>query len=217
MHTINGIAIKTGDVLLKQSVGTASHNIIQIGQKIGGMSGGHSNIAHAAIYVGSVPGHSHAIAESVGGGLRFATPNPGSHYVWHVWHLSGNTELRHLAADIASNLVEKASNDAGFGSYSKGGATKSAFKSSDPNKHAVSPNLSGDMLNDFTNPNGNTKSFFCSNFVVLAYGMAAQILGLSIQAGINLNYKYSSPAEMQKYFSRNGGAWQSPGQLVNGF
>jgi hypothetical protein len=216
MHVFGNVKVQTGDVLLKHSSGSIGHKLIQAGQKVGGMAGGHSDIAHAAIYVGSVSGQTHAIAESVGSGLRFADPNPGSPYSWSVWHLGGNQELRYLAADLASNLVAKAGVDAGFGAYTKGGAIKSAFVSSNETKNPSSPTLADDMLNDFTSPNGTCRSFWCSNFVVLAYGMAAQILGLPSTAGINLNYKYTSPAEMYKYFSRNQ-AWSLRGIIVNAY
>ncbi|CAB3793317.1 hypothetical protein LMG28688_03697 [Paraburkholderia caffeinitolerans] len=214
MQRFGNVAVHTGDVLLKVSTGNVTHKIIQIGQKTGASSGGFSNIVHAAIYVGSVAGHSKAIAESVGSGLRFLEPNPNSHYSWHVWHLGGNQALRHLAADLAANLVEKAQTDNGFGSYSQGGATISAYKSGNVTKNPVSGTLAEDMMNDFTSPNGTNRSFFCSNFVVLAYSMAAQMLGLPVTSGINLNYKYTSPAEMQKYFSRNH-SWLNAG-VING-
>ncbi len=215
MHTFGNVNVRTGDILLKQGTGAATHKIIQLGQKLGRMSGGHSNIAHAAIYVGSVTGQSHAIAESVGGGLRFANPNPASSYNWHVWHLQGNEELRHFAADMASNIVAKAATDNGFGSYSKKGAAKSAFLSSNLAKRPVIGNVADTLLTDFTSPNGSCRSFFCSNFAVLAYAMAAHALGQP-GSGIQLNYKFTSPAEMQKYFTRSHN-WVHKGTISNAY
>lgn len=218
MYLVNGVTVQTGDVLLKESAGGISHNLISLGQKIGSMSGGNANIVHAAIYVGSVSfegvNYRHAIAESVGSGLRIANIDPSSTYHWRVWHIKRHAELRHLAADFASNLALRDDGQGQFGAYSKGSATKSAFFSSNPSKRGRG---GGQYLERLERHVPNTRIFFCSNFVTLAYSLAAEALGLggAVQYGIDLNYEFVSPAEMEKYFSRNAD-WTCAGTINGG-
>ncbi|MEK6239085.1 MAG: hypothetical protein N2C14_30585, partial [Planctomycetales bacterium] len=209
-----GVRVHYGDVLLKHSVGNVGHGLIQIGQKLGAMSGGNSSIVHAAIYVGTIGNDSHAIAESVGSGLRIAPHNTGSHYTWDVWHTSGHQELRTLASEIASNLAQRSDNDHGFGSYSKSKATKSAFVTSNPNKTGRAPGANAFLTGL---EGGHHRSYFCSNYVTLAYSTAADILGIGVNAQyrIDLNYEKVSPAEMQKYFQRNHN-WRKTGTIAGG-
>lgn len=179
MPQINVNNLQIGDIVFKQSnfaTNFGTHSIIRLGQKIGGHSGGNSKIVHPAIFL-----ENSDIAQSVGGGLRRGTLDEITGvYKWQAFRHSTRSDIAELAAQVAENLTQRSGNDPGYGAYNQKTSALSAFRSSAMDSDSSRAKSTNKIVNFFDRlENGNhqsSRTFFCSNFVVLAYSVASEIL-----------------------------------------
>lgn len=204
----NGVTLRQGDILLERmNRRSGTHWVIAVGQKLGGSS--KASTVHAGIYVGE--GH---VSQSHGAGL---TTDPlDGHERWKVYRYEPRPDIAELAADIAQNLVLRTGNDSGFGAYNKGRSLKSAFRSK--RDGVVSANDISNFLNNVDRP-GSTyaRTFFCSNFSVLCYSLASEILTKHPHYAIGLDFERASPGEMAEFFESADGkrrGWRRVGEII---
>lgn len=203
----NGIVLKPGDILLKRSEWSPMHVLISLGQKLGGSS--KATTVHAAIYVGgNMVSHSH--------GHGVTTDPLNGHSTWKVYRYAPRPDIADLAADVAQNLALRGANDEGFGSYHKGRSLASAFRSG--RKAVFAANDVSNFLNNLDRKGViYARTFFCSNFSVLCYSLASDILTSHPHHVIALDFERASPGEMAEFFESADGrqrGWRRMGEIT---
>lgn len=215
MPQIHVNALQIGDIVFKQSnmaLNFGTHSIIRLGQKLGMRSGGNSKIVHPAIFL-----ENNDIAESVGGGLRRGTLDEITGvYKWQAFRHSTRADIAELAAQVAENLTQRSANDPGYGAYNKTTSALSAFRSSAMASDSSRAKSTNKVVNFFDRLEGgnhqSSRTFFCSNFVALAYSVASEILTQQPFYAIDLSYEHTSPAELYA-FVENSVSWTHLGFL----
>lgn len=204
----NGVTLRQGDILLERlNSRSATHWLIAVGQKIGGSS--KATTVHAGIYVGDGK-----VSQSHGEGLTTDELNGVER--WKVYRYEPRPDIAELAADIAQNLVIRTTNDRGFGAYNKGRSVKSTFL---PKRDGViAANDVSNYLNNI-DQNGSiyARTFFCSNFSVLCYSLASEIITAHPHYAIGLDFERSSPGEMAEFFESDDGqarGWRRMGEII---
>lgn len=203
------LVLERGDILLKRAdLFSLMHIGIALGQKIGGSS--KATTVHAAIYVGG-----DHIAESSGSGL--ALMPLGGLATWKVYRQANGGTLAPLAATVAMHLVDRARRTSGFGGYNTSVAARSAFEEGRDGDSITSE------ISDFANQalseiGGDSRTFFCSNFVVQCYSIASEYdnaasgIGGSLYA-IPLDHERTSPADLAEFFEGPRSGWYKVGEM----
>jgi len=204
----NGVSLVQGDILLERlNSRSATHWLIAFGQKLGGSS--KATTVHAGIYVGEGK-----VSQSHGEGL---TTDPlNGRETWKVYRYVPRPDIAELAADIAQNLVIRTGNDQGFGAYNKSRSMASAFKSK--RNAVVSANDISNYLNNIDRDGSvYARTFFCSNFSVLCYSLASEILTSHPHYAIGIDFERASPGEMAEFFESDDGrdrGWRRMGEII---
>lgn len=204
----NGVTLLQGDILLERmNSRSGTHWLIAVGQKLGGSS--KATTVHAGVYVGD--GH---VSQSHGAGLTTDRLNGTER--WKVYRYTHRPDIAELAADVAWNLVERTANDRGFGAYNKGRSLKSAFASK--RKSVMSANDISNFLNNIDKSGSvYARTFFCSNFSVLCYSLASEILTTNCHYAIGIDFERASPGEMAEFFESSDGkrrGWRRIGEII---
>jgi hypothetical protein len=144
------------------------------------------------------------VSQSHGGGLTTDELTGGD--TWKVYRYEVRRDIAYCAADIADNLVVRATrgNDPGFGGYGFARAFKSAIL--DPRSQTTSTYEIYDFL-DNIDKSARARQFFCSNFVVLCYSLASEFLTSNPHYCIRTDYERASPAAMARYFEDHHREW----------
>ena len=201
--------LQRGDILLKRASLDWRHAVIALGQKLGGSS--KATTVHAAIYVGD-----NHIAESSGAGLSLA-PLDGTD-TWKVYRLTNGEALAGLAATFALHLVDRARRAGGFGAYGTASAVQSAFATARQEDEIAAE------INDYANQalsemGGDTREFFCSNYVVQCYAIASEYENAArgplagLLYAIPVDHERTSPADLAEYFDTPRSGWDKVGEM----
>ena len=203
------LGLQRGDILLKRAdLFSLSHLAIAFGQKLGGS--GKATTVHAAIYVGS-----DHIAESSTGGLALM-PLDGL-ATWKVFRMTRGSTLAPLAATVAMHLVDRSRRTATFGGYSMPAAARSAFEEGRESDDVTTE--IGDYANQaLSEIGGESRAFFCSNFVVQCYSIASEYdnAGGGIAGtlyAIPLDHERTSPADLAEFFETPLSGWSKVGEM----
>jgi hypothetical protein len=197
------ITLEKGDILLERASFGFNSILISIGQKIGGSS--KATTVHAGIYVGDGK-----VSQSHGVGLT--TDSLDGHNKWKVYrHRTRWQDIGDCAADFGQNMVIRSRNVSDFGSYSRTRATRSLTPGRDK---VIAANDVSNFLNNVDKADVlQARTFFCSNFVVLCYSLASEIITSHPHYCINIDFERASPGEMAEYLDSNVN-WARVGEIT---
>ncbi|TCH97040.1 hypothetical protein EJV46_17105 [Roseococcus sp. SYP-B2431] len=160
--------LQQGDILVKESDGSATGGVIKFGQWLVSGAGAYAKWAHAGIATSD-----RMIAEMDGEGLQhhdLAVKNAG--YTYSVFRCKfKNVAIG--AAETANMMLGFQNNKSGHVTYSIGGAAKSTLLSTGKLSDRNRVNALLDKLLD-----GQDVSFFCSEHTVYCYVVALEQSGL---------------------------------------
>lgn len=194
---------RRGDVLFTLSTRettNAMRKTITLAQKLGSINGlGEANAVHASIVIATYNDRPPLVAEAVGGGLRASPVELGIYSVFRCC----DGQLASFAADCAEGCVAIRDGNFGgasYGKYNTGRAALSPFKK-----------LGGERETSAKSLFSNVKSsFYCSNFVYLAYASAAEILGLQF-VPIARGREQIGPRDLMGAFIYQAASWENLG------
>jgi hypothetical protein len=139
-----------------------------------------------------------------------------AHYHFEVYRLTGHADTARQAAYWAEILIGQRNDAAGFGGYSKPGATSSLFRSSTvgPGATQAIANLKAAALQDDFVTILQNRAFYCSAFVVECYVLASA--DNAAWNPINLDFRYVSPKRLEGELRKAGSGWNHEGFIIAG-
>jgi len=181
--------LKGGDIMLQHNLGNVAGKAIAFGQFMSGL--GHSEIIHAGVMFDSS-----FIVESLGKGVVANDIRTGNAKCGYVVYRPHNAMLGTVAGNFVKLLFDQHgivhnlaySTTGAIGSLGSAGPARSAAK------------LDAMMDEIFT---GKPSPFFCSQFVVVAYQIAAGQLGMSPQSVFALDDAKVPPARLATYVEQS--------------
>ena len=185
---LNTDQVQAGDLMLKYGDGSAISKVITFGQNLFQKKGAHgnNNIVHAGIMLdGDI------IIESQGSGVSandLRVQNKQYDYEVYRCLLTNVAEGAATAAKIVFDAHANSKN----AKYSLAGAAASLVR---PGK-AVNPRTVDTTINRLTTGKGH--SFFCSQFAVYCFQLAAEQNGLPAQSLFDLNDANYSPTKLKE-------------------
>jgi len=184
---LNSDQIQPGDICLKYGDGSGISKAISFGQNLmqGDLDSGNTNIVHAGILCDD-----ENIVEAQGDGICINNlHSTNKKYGYEVYRCL----LTNIAqgAATASTIVLDAHKASQNAKYSLAGAVRSLFSTKKgANKSAIDVTI--DRLTK-----GKKRDFFCSQFVVYCYQLAAEQNGLAAQNMFDLSDTAYSPTKLK--------------------
>lgn len=197
---INTDQVQAGDLLLKYGDGSAVSKVISFGQRLfqKGAAQGNDNIVHAGIMLDG-----NFIIESQGSGVSANDLRvQNKKYDYEVYRCL-LTNIAEGAAN-AAKIVFDAHGNSNNAKYSLPGAAASLLRSGRP----VNPRTVDTTINRLTQGKGHR--FFCSQFAVYCFQLAAEQSGLPAQNLFDLSDANYSPTKLKdslfksQYFYKAG-------------
>lgn len=205
---INVKDIKLGDILLYRNYGVVpgksineDHLLIRLGQGLTGAVSSGNNTVHAAIVANLAGGKKVWVYEANGDGTQTAQVGDREVQVYRFYGNKRAKEVATKAVAVAETLTGKKCG------YSWQGAVQSIFKRSE-----VCSDQTYTMLKSAYQDGSMAKwDFFCSEFVVTCYQIAA--LELEALIPIQRDGTAMSPNKLHNYLKSHTKLWEKVGTL----